>query len=124
MGPLISRGGGTFCFGLQVEICGPAEGIFRGTEYYVTDRIRSHFRARPGTYTQQELLSWEAYNYFQSGYVREVLSMPFGHGSSRCVVLKAKVNPSLRSPDNAHEPWIIARLDGHILCAHCTCKAG
>ena len=37
MGPLIS--GGTFCFGFQVEICGPADGIFRENEYYVTGRI-------------------------------------------------------------------------------------
>ena len=33
MGPIISEG--TFCFELQVEICGPADYIFRGTEYYV-----------------------------------------------------------------------------------------
>ena len=66
----------------------------------------------------------EAYNYFESGYVREVLSMAFGSGSSRYVDLKAKVKTSQHSPDNEHEPWIIARLDGHIVCAHCTCKPG
>ena len=89
-------------------------------------QISTYFIVKPGTYTQQQLLSWkqmEAYNYFESGYIREVLSMAFGSGSSRYVVLKAKVKTSQHSPDNEHEPWIIARLDGHIVCAHCTCKA-
>ena len=66
----------------------------------------------------------EAYNYFESGYVRAVLSMTFGLGKERCVVLKAKVNPSQRSPDNCHVAWLIAKVEGDILCAHCTCMAG
>ena len=89
--------------------------------------IFAYFITRPGTYMQQELVSWkqmEAYNYFQSGYVRAVSSMKFGTGKARCVVLKAKINPSQRSPDNAHEAWVISRVDGNILCAHCTCMAG
>ena len=51
--------------------------------------IFAYFIVRPGTYTQEELLSWkqlEAYNYFECGYVRTVLSMVFGHGKGRCVV--------------------------------------
>ena len=42
-------------------------------------------------------------------YTRTVLSIHSGHGRARCVLLKAKVNPSQRSPDNAHEAWIVAR---------------
>ena len=38
--------------------------------------------------------------------------------------LKAKVNPSQRSPDLAPEAWIVAKKEGTIVCAHCTCKAG
>ena len=48
--------------------------------------ILAYFISRPGAYTQEQLLSWkqlEAYNYFQNGY-----------GSTRCVLLKAKVNPA------------------------------
>lgn len=89
--------------------------------------IFAYFISRPGTYTQEQLLSWkqlEAYNYFQNGYVRTVLCSVFGNGSTRCVLLKAKVNPSQRTPENAHEAWIIARKDGLIVCAHCTCMAG
>ena len=43
--------------------------------------IFAYFIVRPGTYTQQQLLSWkqmEAYNYFESGYVREVLRCRLG----------------------------------------------
>ena len=29
-----------------------------------------------------------------------------------------------KTPDNAHEAWIIARKDGPIVGAHCTCMAG
>ena len=89
--------------------------------------IFAYFITRPGTFTQQELVSWkqmEAYNYFESGHVRTVLCMAFGTGKARNVLLKAKVNPSQRSPDNAHEAWLVAKLEGDILCAHCTCTAG
>ena len=37
--------------------------------------------------------------------MRTVLSMAIGGGS--CVVLKAKVNPSQKGPDHAHEAWMI-----------------
>ena len=86
--------------------------------------IFGYFISRPGTYTQEQLLSWkqlEAYNYFESGHVRTVV---FDSGKTKCVVLKAKVNPSQRSLDNAHESWIVSRLDGQIICAHCSCMAG
>ena len=89
--------------------------------------IFSYFITRPGTYTQQELVAWkqmEAYNYFQSGYVRTVLCRRFGTGRESSAVLKAKVNPSQRSPDNSHEAWLIAKVQGDILCAHCSCMAG
>ena len=36
--------------------------------------------------------------------------MVFGTGKARCVVLKTKVNPSQRSPDNAHEAWLISKM--------------
>ena len=66
--------------------------------------------SRPRTYTQEQLLLWkqlEAYNYFENGHVRTVLSMAIGGGS--CVVLKAKVNPSQKGSDHAHahEAWMI-----------------
>ena len=88
--------------------------------------IFGYFVTRPGVYTQQELLSWkqmDAYNFFQAGYVRTVFSYQFGPGKCM-VVLKARVNPSQRSPDDSRMAWIISKRGGEIVCAHCTCMAG
>ena len=89
-----------------------------GTLRYFTDmsqwpkieygHIFAHFISRPGTYIQEQPLSWkqlEAYNYFENGHLRTVLSIMFG-------------------PNHAHEEWMIARKDGQKVCAHCTCMAG
>ena len=86
--------------------------------------IFCYFVQRPGVYTQQELMQWkslEAYNYFQSGHVREVKLWAIRR--SNCI-LKALVNPSQRSSDNAHHSWIAVKGDGSIITAHCTCMAG
>ena len=87
--------------------------------------IFSYFIARPGTFTFQQLASWrqlEAYNYFKNNYVQTIFSATCDSG--RSVVLRAKVNPSQRTPDFAQEAWIISKNEGTILSAHCTCKAG
>ena len=63
-------------------------------------------------------------DYFESGHVRTVLCMAYGTGKTKNVLLKAKVNPSQRLPDNAHEAWLVAKLEGDIFCVHCTCMAG
>lgn len=84
-----------------------------------------YFITRPGTFTLEQLASWkqlEAYNYFKNNHVRTVFSCPCDGG--RSVIVKAKVNPSQRSPDLAHEAWIICKKEGRILSAHCNCKAG
>ena len=89
--------------------------------------IFGYFINRPGTYTQEQLLSWkqlEAYKYFESGFVRTVFAVGFGQGDQKCCLLKAKVNPSQRTADQAHEAWIIVRLSGLVVSAHCTCMAG
>ena len=89
--------------------------------------IFRYFISRPGVYTQEQLLSWkqlDAFSYYQAGYVRTVFSFGFSHLGKRLVMLKAKVNHSQRSPDEPHEPWIIAKFEGDIVCAHCTCMAG
>ena len=88
--------------------------------------IFCYFIMRPGVYTQQELLQWkqlDAYNYFRSGFVRTVKIWDLKN-SSQCVILKGLVNPSMRSPDNAHQPWVATTKDGAVVTAHCTCMAG
>ena len=34
--------------------------------------IFGYFIKRPGVFTQEELLDWQAYNFFQSGFARTV----------------------------------------------------
>ena len=89
--------------------------------------IFSYYISRPGTFTQEELLSWkqmDAYNYFMSGHVRTIYSRVFGIGGKKIVILKALVNPSQKDPDKASQTWAITKPDGTILCGHCTCMAG
>jgi hypothetical protein len=86
--------------------------------------IFCYFIERPGVYTKQELMQWkslEAYNYFLSGHVRQVMVKRV---SSTTCILKATVNPSQSSPDSAHEAWVAAKSDGQIVVAHCKCMAG
>ena len=77
-----------------------------------------------GLFTKEKLKAYkslEAYNYFYNGYVRTVLL----HRSGNLSVMKAKVNPSQKSPENSHEPWVIINTqDGSVVTAHCTCMAG
>lgn len=89
--------------------------------------IYMYFISRPGTFTQEQLASWkqlEAYNYFKSGHVRTVYSRTVGSGEGKCVLLKALVNPSQKTPDKAHQAWVATKQDGTIISAHCTCMAG
>ena len=73
--------------------------------------IFAYFITRPSTYTQQELVS----NYFGSGYVRTVLFAIWKREGEMC----SCESPSQRSPDNAHGAWLITKMEGGILCAHC-----
>ena len=62
--------------------------------------IISYYIGRPGTFTQEELLSWkqmDAYNYFMSGHVWTIYSHVFGIGGKKIVILKALVNSSQRT---------------------------
>ena len=76
--------------------------------------IFCYFVKRPGE-------SLDAYNFFQSGHVREVKLWAI---NSDRYILKALVNPGQRSPDQAHEAWIGVKGDGQIITAHCRCMAG
>ena len=80
-------------------------------------------------YTQEQLLYWkqlDVYNYFVNGYVRTLMSMTFGSGSGHFGLLNIKVNPSQKSADQANETWVthVAKPDGQITSALCTCMAG
>jgi len=86
--------------------------------------IFCYYIERPGVYSRQQLMQWkslEAFNYFQSGHVREILLWKIS--TDLCVVM-ARVNPSQNSPDKAHHAWIGTKMNGEIITLHCTCMAG
>ena len=48
--------------------------------------------------------------------MRTVQSFRFGPLGKRFVmIIKAKVNPSQRSPDDAHEPWLVVKQKEKLL---------
>ncbi len=68
--------------------------------------------------------SLDAYNFFASGHVQTVLYNAIS-GSSPVCLLKAKVTPSQRIGDKAHEAWVCCmKTSSSVNCAHCTCMAG
>ena len=79
-----------------------------------------------GIYTKEKLKAYkslDAYNYYFNGYVHTVYY--YGLPKWKMCVLKAMVNPSQRSAENAHEAWVIINtVDSSIKTAHCKCMAG
>lgn len=79
-----------------------------------------------GQFTKEKLRAFkslEAYNYFFNGYVQTVF---YYQGESRkFAILTAKVNPSQKSAEQAHQAWVVlCRDDGSVKTAHCMCMAG
>ena len=75
-------------------------------------------------YTLDDLKSYkslESYNYFVSGWVSEIGMQKL---PSRLSLLIAKVKHSQRMNEPSLKPWVIAEINGKILCAHCNCMAG
>ncbi|KAK7901165.1 hypothetical protein WMY93_017934 [Mugilogobius chulae] len=64
--------------------------------------------------------SLEAYNYFVSGWVKEMKQL---RENGFCIVT-AKVLHSQRLSAPPLQPWIIAEANGTVKSAHCTCMAG
>ncbi len=56
-----------------------------------------------------------------SRFVRDVKVCIIG---PELCILRAYVNPSMKSPDKPHDAWIAVRGDGTIATAHCKCMAG
>ena len=59
--------------------------------------------------------SFDAYNYFVSGWVRDVL---FKKTSEHTCALKAKVNPSKKSPDKPLEARVVTLMHGTVVNGH------
>lgn len=79
----------------------------------------------PGVFTRESMKnkkSLEAYLYFQSGWVENVLSCHIPQ--TRYTLLHANVKPSQRVNDPPHKPWVALTEEGTVTVAHCTCMAG
>ena len=77
-----------------------------------------------GQYTAKSLKAFkslEAFNYFYNGHVRTIYCYLF----EQFFIMKAKVNPSQKSPDEAHTAWVIIhQTTAEVKVGHCDCKAG
>ena len=80
----------------------------------------------PGVFTRESMRnrrSLEAYNQFESGWVKTVLY--YQPTDSPHCILKADVIPSQRVNDTPHHPWVgIHKKDKIVTAAHCDCMAG
>ncbi|CAL9689976.1 unnamed protein product [Knipowitschia caucasica] len=76
----------------------------------------------PGVFTRESMrnkMSLEAYIYFQSGWVENILChfIP----QTRHTLLLADVKPSQRVNDQPHKPWVALTAEGKVTAGHCTC---
>ncbi|XP_014661478.1 PREDICTED: uncharacterized protein LOC106804701 isoform X2 [Priapulus caudatus] len=77
----------------------------------------------PGGFSGQCMKAYkslDAYNYFISGWVRELLVSVKG---SKFVIL-SKVLHSQRLSEPPLQVWVICEKDGCVVCGHCNCMAG
>ena len=62
--------------------------------------------------------SLEAYKYFYNFFY-------YPRESSKFVILSAKVNPSQKAADKAHQAWVVlCQHDGSVKSAHYMCMTG
>ena len=85
--------------------------------------IANYFLFSPSPLTREELKAYkglESYNFFVSGFVRDVGFKEIGD----IFVITGRVKHSQRMNDKPLQPWVLCRKDGTILSAHCDCMAG
>ena len=85
--------------------------------------IANYFLFSPSPLTREELKAYkglESYNFFVSGFVRDVGFKDIGD----VCVITGRVKHSQRMNDKPLQPWVLCRKDGTILSAHCDCMAG
>ncbi|XP_035234666.1 uncharacterized protein LOC118206288 [Anguilla anguilla] len=63
--------------------------------------------------------SLDAYNYFNSGKVKSILTHK--NGNTRVVYGEIEAGQAL---SKRYSAWIVATKSGEVLCGHCTCMAG
>ena len=84
---------------------------------------------RTGMYGADEMKAYrslEAFNYFESGFVQEMLTHKVQEGARTVIFVKASVLPNQRVGQKAqpYVAWALCEATGTILTGHCTCMAG
>ena len=65
--------------------------------------------------------SLEAHKFFIDGWVQAITH----YKSGTITVLRAKVMPSFRITEKAHNPWVALNSNsGSVITGHCDCMAG
>ena len=86
--------------------------------------VYSNLIETKGPYTKEKLKahkSLDAFNYFCSRHIRTV----YCYGHANYTILRALVDPSQKTPDQAQKAWVILQKDNaEVITGHCTCKAG
>ena len=62
----------------------------------------------------------DSYNYFVSGFVKEVGAKVF---SNTCLLV-GRFSHSQKLSETPPIAWVIAKMGGKVLSAHCNCMAG
>jgi len=77
-----------------------------------------------GSFSKEKMKNYrslEAYNFFRSGWVQDILHFITFTGN---FMFRAKVRRSQRVTETPHIAWVATNSDGVVLAAHCTCMAG
>ena len=67
--------------------------------------------------------SLKAYNVFISGWVRTIYHLDISDNEN--IVINADITPAQCVSATPYVPWVaLSKMQGIVLCAHCSCMAG
>lgn len=88
--------------------------------------IYNYLIQTPSIYTGESLRAYKSldgYNFFLNGWVSNV-SVTAAMRTPDIKLVFGSVKHSQRISDTPLKPWVAAKKEGTVVCAHCTCMAG